>query len=361
MSLGQRMPSASLARNSSRRPIDTRLSRTFEVRSPLRPIVLSMSGRIDARRPLAVRLEDSCDTWSTSTPMRSRMIGGAVDHGIEQIHQHGFAGDCGRAASRELVVDHRERARLVVAHGDQPVAGENEGDRRGLRRRRVGLAHQRRGHVARAILDVEPAGDLDLLHFLARRHGDAEPALDQLVFAGRRVDEIEPDRVLRHLAVRRRPVCRSSDASRSGRRRSACERPLTGRSLGPIRGDPAEAFCLQDEDGRARTRPPKLSLEYRLRSRRLRSDGLSGRRLDQSVIGERHDRRVGRVLAVVAVAQRRGDRRNPDLAVAAVEVASSCLTAPFGSRSGALLGWACAAVLGMCSSTGSLVLAPRMC
>ena len=35
---------------------------------------------------------------------------------------------------------------------------------------RVRLAHQRRGHVARAILDIEAAGDLDLLHFLTRRH-----------------------------------------------------------------------------------------------------------------------------------------------------------------------------------------------
>ena len=42
----------------------------------------------------------------------------------------------------------------------------------------VGLAHQGRGHVARAVLDVEPARDLDLLHFLARRHRDAEVALE---------------------------------------------------------------------------------------------------------------------------------------------------------------------------------------
>ena len=46
----------------------------------------------------------------------------------------------------------------------------------------IGVAHQGRGHVARAVLHIEPAGDLDLLHFLPGRHGDAEGALDQLVF-----------------------------------------------------------------------------------------------------------------------------------------------------------------------------------
>jgi hypothetical protein len=57
----------------------------------------------------------------------------------------------------------------------------------------VGLAHQRRGHVTRAVLDVETARDLDLLHLLARRHGDADDAFDKLVFVLGGLDEIEPD------------------------------------------------------------------------------------------------------------------------------------------------------------------------
>ena len=52
----------------------------------------------------------------------------------------------------------------------------DEGDRRGFRRLGVGIAHQRRGHVARVIFHVEPAGNFDLLHFFARRHRDAERA-----------------------------------------------------------------------------------------------------------------------------------------------------------------------------------------
>ncbi len=58
------------------------------------------------------------------------------------------------------------------------------------------LAHQGRGHVAGAVLDVETAGDLDLLHFLARRNRDAERALDLLVFRRRRRDEVDPHRAL---------------------------------------------------------------------------------------------------------------------------------------------------------------------
>ena len=59
----------------------------------------------------------------------------------------------------------------------------------------VGLAHHGRGHVPRAVLDIETAGDLDLLHLLARRHRDAEMALEQLVFGDRGTDEVEPDAV----------------------------------------------------------------------------------------------------------------------------------------------------------------------
>ncbi len=58
---------------------------------------------------------------------------------------------------------------------------------------------KRRRHVARAVLDIEPARHLDLLHLLARRHGDAEELLDQLVFLHRRRDEIDPHRVLGRL------------------------------------------------------------------------------------------------------------------------------------------------------------------
>src|SRR5262249_53052726 len=85
-------------------------------------------------------------------------------------------------------------------HGDGPVAGEDERPRRGQRRVGFRLAHQGRGHVARAVLHIETARDLDLLHLLARRDRDADRAFDQLVLPLVRRDEIEPHRALGNLA-----------------------------------------------------------------------------------------------------------------------------------------------------------------
>ncbi len=129
-------------------------------------------------------------------------IGGAVDDSIKQIHQHAFPGHFRGAGARELVFNDGKGPRVVVTHGCQPVTGENKGDRRRLRCRRVRLAHQRRRHVARAVLDIETAGDLNLLHLLAGRHGDAEHLLDQLVFLHGRRDHVDPHRVVRNLGAR---------------------------------------------------------------------------------------------------------------------------------------------------------------
>src|SRR6476620_2475399 len=111
------------------------------------------------RRPSGSKM--SCEARSMSAPARSRI-----------------------SAARSITW-------LVVAYGDKLVAGEDEGDGRCLRCCGIRLAHQRRGHVARAVLDVEPARDLDFLHFLARRDRDAERALEHLVFAASRGDEVE--------------------------------------------------------------------------------------------------------------------------------------------------------------------------
>ena len=124
-------------------------------------------------------------------------IGVAVDHRVEQFHQHHLAGDAGRAGARQLVLHQRERLRLVVAHRHQAMAGEDEGHRRGPRIVGVGCAHQRRRHVARAVLDIEPAGDLDLLHVLPGRHRDPGQPLHRLVLRRGRLDQVDPDRTLR--------------------------------------------------------------------------------------------------------------------------------------------------------------------
>ena len=64
-----------------------------------------------------------------------------------------------------------------------------------------GMAHQRRRHEPRAILHIEPAGDLDLLHFLAGRQRDAEGAFDQFVLCGGRRIKIEPHGAVGELAA----------------------------------------------------------------------------------------------------------------------------------------------------------------
>ncbi|MGY4421634.1 hypothetical protein ACVWY2_004083 [Bradyrhizobium sp. JR6.1] len=90
--------------------------------------------------------------------------------------------------------------RQVVAHRDQPMAGQDEGDRRGARHIGVGLAHQRCGHVAGAVLDIEPAGDLDLLHVFPGRNRDPREPLDGTILLDGRVHQVDPDRRLRQHA-----------------------------------------------------------------------------------------------------------------------------------------------------------------
>ena len=124
-------------------------------------------------------------------------VGVAIDHRVEQFHQHRFAGDAGRAGARQLVLHQHERLRLVIAHRHQAMAGEDEGHRGGARILGVGRAHQGGRHVARAVLDIEPAGNLDLLHVLPGRHRDPGEPLHGLVLRRRRFYEINPDRVLR--------------------------------------------------------------------------------------------------------------------------------------------------------------------
>ena len=143
----------------------------------------------------------SCGDLIDLEPDPLQNVGGAIDHRVEQFHQHGFAGCAGGQLRQSLLPTITNGLRIVVAHRDQPVAGQDEGDGRGLRRVGVRLAHHGRGHVPRAVLDIETAGDLDLLHLFAGRHRDAEMALDQLVFRDRGGYEVEPDSVFRKLAA----------------------------------------------------------------------------------------------------------------------------------------------------------------
>ena len=130
-------------------------------------------------------------------------VGGTIDDGVEQLHQHRLARRAGRTHAGELMADVMNGSAPIVAHGDQPVPDRMKVTAVVFGTSVSGLAHQGRGHVTRAVLHVEAAGDLDLLHPL--RVGTAMPdlALDQLVFLLGRTDEIEPNGVFRDVAIRR--------------------------------------------------------------------------------------------------------------------------------------------------------------
>ena len=121
-------------------------------------------------------------------------VGTAVDHRFQQFQHDAFAVDFRRRGALQFMLDGGERARRVVAHRHKTAVRHDEGDRRGAWRIGFGPAHQDRRHVAGAVLDIETAGDFDLLHFLARRHRDPHQLLDRAVFLRRRVHHIDPRR-----------------------------------------------------------------------------------------------------------------------------------------------------------------------
>src|SRR5262249_29677000 len=82
-----------------------------------------------------------------------------------------------RAGGRQLVLNPPKGVWADVPHGKQEMAGEDEGHRRGSRHVGVGLTHQRRRHVAGAVLDIEAAGDFDLLPVLPGRHPRSRQSL----------------------------------------------------------------------------------------------------------------------------------------------------------------------------------------
>ncbi len=145
----------------------------------------------------AFRLEDVVGNLIDFGAGALQNVGAAVDHRVQQFHQHHFARDPRHAGAGQLVLDEGKRLWLVVAHRDQAVTGQDEGDGRRFRHIGVGLAHQRRGHVTGAVLDIEPAGNLDLLHVFPGRHRDPGQPLNRAVLLHRGVQQVDPDRIVR--------------------------------------------------------------------------------------------------------------------------------------------------------------------
>ena len=78
---------------------------------------------------------------------------------------------------------------------------------------RIGTAQDARRHVARVVLVVEDLGRLDIRHLLPGRDLDVEMGLDEPVFLAGRLDQIDPQGVVRDRLARRQHV-RSRDSPR---------------------------------------------------------------------------------------------------------------------------------------------------
>jgi hypothetical protein len=118
-----------------------------------------------------------------------------IDQGVEQPGQHRVAAPIRPGRALAAGSEQRERLRLGVAHRDQAVARQNEGDRGRLRMLRLGLGDDGVGHVQSAVLLVQAARELDLLHLLPGRDPDVEQALDPALFVVGRRYQVEPDRL----------------------------------------------------------------------------------------------------------------------------------------------------------------------
>ena len=119
-------------------------------------------------------------------------VGHAVDDGVEQAGHDGGAGGARRIALLDALQVERKRLGLGVADGDQAVAGEDEGDGRRLRDRRLDVVDDRRRHEVGAALLIEAVGGLDLAHLGARRDVDGQRVLGELVFLDGRLQQVDP-------------------------------------------------------------------------------------------------------------------------------------------------------------------------
>jgi hypothetical protein len=101
-----------------------------------------------------------------------------------------------RATARNAVhgaLEQGERARLGIAHRQQPVGHEDEGDVGEVRQIAFRLHHQRGGHVGRAAVRVETARRLDVLQLVAGRHLDRQDPLDQRLLVAAGFEQVDPD------------------------------------------------------------------------------------------------------------------------------------------------------------------------
>ncbi len=140
----------------------------------------------------------SIDTGSD--PLES--IRHPVEQRFDQAHHDLLAvGDRHRIGLLRAGNEIGESLRFRVANRDERIALEHE--RNGRVDRLVALEQRRsrQRHELRAVLLIEPCGDFDFLHLLARRQRDCEKLFDVAVVLRRRIIEVDPDGRLSELSL----------------------------------------------------------------------------------------------------------------------------------------------------------------
>ena len=112
----------------------SRLSWILETRSSLLPIRCRISWKSRSRFDafFSVGVEDVVRNDDDLAAGALEHVGQPVDDGFEQRDQDGFAAGAADVGLLGAQREGLEGTRLVIAHGDQLVAGEHEGHRRAL-------------------------------------------------------------------------------------------------------------------------------------------------------------------------------------------------------------------------------------
>ncbi len=88
---------------------------------------------------------------------------------------------------------HAERIGQMIAHGDQSVGEENEGDRLHVGVVALGALGDCRRHEGSPVLRIEPRRQFDLAHVLACGQIEPGQALYKFLLLARRLEEVDPD------------------------------------------------------------------------------------------------------------------------------------------------------------------------
>src|SRR5580704_16229054 len=187
---GGSQSAASVKTNGTIRAIPSRLSRIFEMRSPLWPtrrrMILRSASPIDRRR-----LKRSCRS-GPKQPVREAVelaravfehVGQPVDDRLEQLGEDARTGNSRAVRGNCSVGKARKRGQLGKANRDQLIACQDEPDRGRQRLIGFGSIDQWYAQIERLIASAQSAGAFDLAELIEGRHCEAGCFFDKRDFA----------------------------------------------------------------------------------------------------------------------------------------------------------------------------------